>query len=81
VEGLSKTECFNNIHFELECEVHLETHVKFMRFQVLMAASMKIRAFWVMAPCSVVVVDRRFGGAYAAVSIRVILHLKPILLD
>jgi len=29
-----------------------------------MAASMQIRAFWDIAPCSVVVVDRRFRGAY-----------------
>jgi hypothetical protein len=35
-----------------------------VRFQVLTAASMKIRAFWDVAPCSLVGVDRRFRGAY-----------------
>jgi hypothetical protein len=35
-----------------------------VRFQVLMAASMKIRAFWDVAPCSLVGIDRRFRGAY-----------------
>jgi hypothetical protein len=29
-----------------------------------MAASMKIAAFWDMAPCSLVEAGRRFGGAY-----------------
>jgi hypothetical protein len=38
--------------------------MKYVRFQVLTAASMKIRAFWDMAPCSLVAVDRRFRGAY-----------------
>jgi hypothetical protein len=36
------------------------THV---RFQVLMAASMKFRVFWDVAPCSLGV-DRRLRGAY-----------------
>jgi hypothetical protein len=31
-----------------------------VRFQVLTAASMKIRAFWNIAPCSLVGVDRCF---------------------
>jgi hypothetical protein len=35
-----------------------------MRFQVLTAVSMKIRAFWDNAPCSLVVVDRRFRREY-----------------
>jgi hypothetical protein len=34
-----------------------------MRFQVLTAANMKIRAVWDITPCSPVVVDRRFRGA------------------
>jgi hypothetical protein len=34
-----------------------------VRLQVLGAASMKIRAFWDIAPRNLVVVDRRFGGA------------------
>jgi hypothetical protein len=38
---------------------------KFMRFQVLTAASMKFRVFWDVALFSHVEVDRRFrGGAY-----------------
>jgi hypothetical protein len=35
-----------------------------VRFQVLTAASVKFRAFWEVAPCSHVEVDRRFGGVY-----------------
>jgi hypothetical protein len=34
-----------------------------VRFRVLTAASMKMRAFWYIAPCSLGV-DRRFRGAY-----------------
>jgi hypothetical protein len=32
--------------------------------QVLTAANMKVTAFWHMAPCRIVEVDRRFRGAY-----------------
>jgi hypothetical protein len=35
-----------------------------MRFQVLMAVSMKITVFWVAAPCSLVKVYRRLKGSY-----------------
>jgi hypothetical protein len=35
-----------------------------VRFPVLTAATMKIRAFWNLAPSSLVVVDRRFRSAY-----------------
>jgi hypothetical protein len=35
-----------------------------MRFQVLTAASMKMAVFWVVAPCSLVEVYRRFRDAY-----------------
>jgi hypothetical protein len=35
-----------------------------VRFQVFMLASMKITVFWDVAPCSLVEVYRRFGGAY-----------------
>jgi uncharacterized membrane protein (DUF106 family) len=35
-----------------------------VRFQVLTAASMKMIAFWHIALCSLVVIDRRFRGAY-----------------
>jgi hypothetical protein len=35
-----------------------------VRFQVLTAASMKIGAFWDVAPCRLIGVDRRFGGVY-----------------
>jgi hypothetical protein len=38
--------------------------IKIVRFQVLMAVSMKFRVFWDVAPCSQVDVDRRFRGAY-----------------
>jgi hypothetical protein len=36
----------------------------YVRFQVLTTESMKLRAFWDIAPCSLVGVDRRFRGAY-----------------
>jgi hypothetical protein len=35
-----------------------------LRFQVLMAASMKVTVFWNVAPCSLIEIDRRFRGAY-----------------
>jgi hypothetical protein len=35
--------------------------------QVLTAASMKMRVFWNIAPCSLVGVDRRFRGAYCLI--------------
>jgi hypothetical protein len=38
-----------------------------VRFQVLMAVSMKFRVFWDVAPCSHIEADRRFRGAYCRV--------------
>jgi hypothetical protein len=38
--------------------------VYFMRFQALTAASMKLTAFWSIAPCGLVEIDRRFRDAY-----------------
>jgi hypothetical protein len=35
-----------------------------LRFQVLMAASMKMTVFWDVAPCTLVEVYRRFRSAY-----------------
>jgi hypothetical protein len=35
-----------------------------VRFHVLTAASKKTMAFWDIAPCRLIVVDRRFRGAY-----------------
>jgi hypothetical protein len=45
----------------LECSEGLPYWV---RFQVLLAASMKMTAFWVIAPCSLLEVDQGFRGAY-----------------
>jgi hypothetical protein len=42
----------------------VQTPSRSVRLQVLTAASMKIRAFWNISPCSLVVIDRRFRGAY-----------------
>jgi hypothetical protein len=42
----------------------LNTNPIYVRFQVLTAASMKIRTFWDIAPCGLVVVDRRFRSVY-----------------
>jgi hypothetical protein len=39
-------------------------HVATVRFQVLMAASMKFRVFWDVAPSSQVDADRHFRGVY-----------------
>jgi hypothetical protein len=36
----------------------------FVRFQVLTAVSMKMIAYWNIAPCSLVVEDLRFRGSY-----------------
>jgi hypothetical protein len=44
-----------------------------VRFEVLTAASMKMIVFWVVAPCSLVEIDRRFRGA--VVIIRTIMTL------
>jgi hypothetical protein len=38
--------------------------VSLVRLQVLTTASMKVTAFWGIAPCSLVEVDRSFRGAY-----------------
>jgi hypothetical protein len=38
-----------------------------VRFQALMAASMKFRVLWDVKPCSHVEVDGRFIGAYASI--------------
>jgi hypothetical protein len=35
-----------------------------VKFQVLKAMSMKMAVFWVVAPCSLVEVYRRFKGAF-----------------
>jgi hypothetical protein len=35
-----------------------------VKFQVLTAANMKVRAFWNRASCSLVEVDRSFRGMY-----------------
>jgi hypothetical protein len=45
-------------------EYILKLILKNVRFQVLMAASMKFRVFWDVAPCSHVEVERRFRVAY-----------------
>jgi hypothetical protein len=38
-----------------------------MTFYVLTAASMKMAAFWDIAPCRFIEVYQRFGGAYSLV--------------
>jgi hypothetical protein len=40
-----------------------ESRHKFVTFQVVTAAIMKMTAFWDTAPCSLAELDRRFGGA------------------
>jgi hypothetical protein len=46
------------------CRYVTRDHLHHVAFQVLTAASMKMITFWVIAPFSLVVVDRRFRGAY-----------------
>jgi hypothetical protein len=50
----------------------LPSLLQLVRFQVLTAANKKLTAFWVVAPCSLVQVYRRFRGASC-------LHLKDII--
>jgi hypothetical protein len=45
----------------------LTAKVFVVRFQVLAVASMKIGAFWDVAPCSLIRVDRRFRGTYCLI--------------
>jgi hypothetical protein len=40
------------------------SHTNQIKFQVLTAASMKFRVFWDVASCSLIEVDRCFGGVY-----------------
>jgi hypothetical protein len=40
------------------------TDVKHVRFQALTAASIKMTVFLVVAPCSIVEIDRRHGRSY-----------------
>jgi len=49
-------------HFSHTRNLYMQTQYN-ARFQVLTAASMKMTAFWDIAPCSVVV-QRRFKDAY-----------------
>jgi hypothetical protein len=39
-----------------------QIHCSLVRFQVLTSPSMKMAVFWVVAPCSLVEIDRRFRG-------------------
>jgi hypothetical protein len=44
------------------CDVAVRANAKYVRFQVLTAASMKFRfVFWDVLPCKIIV-DRRFRG-------------------
>jgi hypothetical protein len=50
---------FNNLY---EMQRFTNTFIT-VRFEVLTAASIKMAIFWVVAPCSLVEVQRRFRGA------------------
>jgi hypothetical protein len=52
------------------------SYLDHVRFQVLTAANMKMRAFWGIAPCSLVVVDRCIRGAYCLHQHRQFAHSK-----
>jgi hypothetical protein len=56
--------CIANIPVRKIIYLSLNIRVKYVIFQAVTAASMKIRAFWHVAPCSLVGVYRRFSGAY-----------------
>jgi hypothetical protein len=52
-----------NIQLEIT-QIFVRTVYKhYVRFQVLTAASMKMVVFWVVAPCSLVNLYRRFRGS------------------
>jgi hypothetical protein len=49
----------------LHVQLHKHDHIfNLVRFQVLTAASMKMRVFWDIVPRSLVAADRRFRDAY-----------------
>jgi hypothetical protein len=57
-----------------ESRVHFKPYVSniqfnIVRFQVLTAASMKMAVFWVVVPCNLVEVYRRFGNAYCLIAL------------
>jgi hypothetical protein len=43
--------------------INMSTNVKYVRFEVLMVATMQMAVFWVVAPCSLVEVYQCFRGA------------------
>jgi hypothetical protein len=47
-----------------QINVIMWTRLICVRFHVLTVTSMKLTAFWDIAPCSFVEVDRRFSRAY-----------------
>jgi hypothetical protein len=47
-----------------DCFSSLVTKFDHVRFQIFTAVSLKMTAFWATQPCSLVEVDRRFGGVY-----------------
>jgi hypothetical protein len=48
----------------IACWCHYDSCSHHVRFQVLMAANMKMTDFWDVAPCSLVEICRRFRGPY-----------------
>jgi hypothetical protein len=58
--------CYLSVQNLLSSRLSISTNKVYkiwVRFQVLTAASMKTAVFWVVAPCSLVEVYRRFRGA------------------
>jgi hypothetical protein len=55
---------FRKVNFSLMTEYNTSVLIPVLRFQVLTAASMKMTAFWDIAPCSLVKVDQCFRGSY-----------------
>jgi hypothetical protein len=48
--------------------------IRFMRFQILTVTSMKMTAFWDIAPCSLTEMDRRFRDVYCPIVITLIME-------
>jgi hypothetical protein len=46
----------------------------FMRFQILTVTSMKMTAFWDIAPCNLTEVDRRFRDVYCPIVMTLIME-------
>jgi hypothetical protein len=52
--------------------------IKNVKFQILTAASMKMTVLWDVVPCSLVVIYRRFRGAYGIIRAKTRVYFNKI---